>query len=353
VLKRFILYSLLGLVVVCVVGALVYYLPPVHSRLAWRVNNWRVQIKRALTPSEQVVFLPQEQQDRVEAIVQATLLALAPTSTPTALPMFTSTPDQPGSTATEAPSPTLTVTSTPIPEKAALSGIRYEHQTFNNCGPANLSMALSYWDWVGDQRDTRAYLRPNHASVDDKNVSPAEMVDFIEISTELDAAVRVGGDIDLLKRFIAAGFPVIIEKGHHPGDDWWMGHYLVLNAFDDGGQRFIAQDSLIGADFSLPYAELEPWWRNFNYLFLVIYPPEREPELLSILGSQADLVENYQYAAQKARDEIPVLSGRDLYFAWYNLGTNLVALAGERPSPSYAVVPGWALPGIFLQRTLC
>jgi tetratricopeptide (TPR) repeat protein len=126
-----------------------------------------------------------------------------------------------------------------------------------------------------------------------------------------------------------------------------MGHYLVLNAFDDGGQRFIAQDSLIGADFSLPYAELEPWWRNFNYLFLVIYPPEREPELLSILGSQADLVENYQYAAQKARDEIPVLSGRDLYFAWYNLGTNLVALgdyAGAAGAYDQAFLINAALP---------
>ena len=355
-LKRFILYSLLGLVVVCVVGTLVYYLPPVHSRLAWRVNNWRVQIKRALTPSEQVVFLPQDQQDQVQAIVAATLLALVPTSTPNVLPMSTSTPDLPGSTATLAPSPTLTITPTPIPEGAALSGIRYERQTFNNCGPANLSMALSYWDWVGDQRDTRAYLRPNHASVDDKNVSPAEMVDFIETNTGLDATVRVGGDIDLLKRFIAAGFPVIIEKGHHPANDWWMGHYLVLNAYDDGGQSFIAQDSLIGADFSLPYAELEPWWRNFNYIYLVIYPPERESELLGILGSQADPVQNYQYAAQKARDEIPGLSGRDLYFAWYNLGTNLAALgdyAGAAGAYDQAFLINAALPeGDRLHRML-
>jgi tetratricopeptide (TPR) repeat protein len=138
---------------------------------------------------------------------------------------------------------------------------------------------------------------------------------------------RVAGDIDLLKRLIAAGFPVIIEKGHHPSDDWWMGHYLVLTAYDDEGQHFITQDSLLGADLPLAYAELRPWWRNFNYLYIVIYPSERESDLLGILGPQADPLYNYQYAAQIARDEIADLSGRDLYFAWYNLGTNLVALS--------------------------
>jgi len=335
VLRRTLLYSLLGLLALCVVGVFVYYLPPVHARLAWRVNNWRVQIRRALTPSEQVVFLPQVQQDQLETIVPATLLALAPTSTPTDVPMLTIAPDLSGTTATVIPSPSPTMTPTPIPGNVSLTGIRYEQQTFNNCGPANLAMALSYWGWQGDQRDTRAYLRPNHATVDDKNVSPFEMLDFVKTRTQLNALTRVGGDVDLLKRLIAAGFPVVIEKGHHPRDDWWMGHYLVLTAYDDESQRFIAQDSLLGADLPLPYAELEPWWRNFNYVYLVIYPMERESEVLEILGPQADPVYNYQYAAQKARDEIANLSGRDQYFAWYNLGTNLVAL-GDYPGAAGA-----------------
>jgi tetratricopeptide (TPR) repeat protein len=37
-------------------------------------------------------------------------------------------------------------------------------------------------------------------------------------------------------------------------------------------------------------------------------------------------VYNYHYAAQKASDDIATLTGRDLYFAWYNRGTNLVKL---------------------------
>ncbi len=72
-----------------------------------------------------------------------------------------------------------------------LSGIVHEYQQFNNCGPTNLAMALSFWGWQGDQRDTRRYLRPN-LEVDDKNVMPSEMVAYVEQFTELAALTRAG-----------------------------------------------------------------------------------------------------------------------------------------------------------------
>jgi tetratricopeptide (TPR) repeat protein len=152
-------------------------------------------------------------------------------------------------------------------------------------------------------------------------------VDYIESQTDFKALLRAGGDIDLLKRLIAAGFPVIVEKGFQPGKEYWMGHYALVNGYDDTNSRFITQDSYIMADFPLPYEDLEGrWWRDFNYTYLVIYPPERETEVLGVLGPQADAAYNAQYALEKAIDETSRLSGRDLYFAWYNRGTNLVAL---------------------------
>jgi tetratricopeptide (TPR) repeat protein len=305
---------------------LLYQFPPLHDRLAWRVNNWWVATKRALLPSEQVVFVPQGAQGQVDTIVQATLEALSPTSTSPLLPSQTATSKQPGPTHTPILSPTLTPSPTAIPESVSLAGIVYEHQSYNNCGPANLSMALSYWGWDGNQNDTRAYLRPTFASIDDKNVNPAEMVAFVEDYTDLNALVRVGGDREILKRLIAAGFPVLIEKGHHPPGDWWMGHYLILNGYDDSQEYFLAQDSLIQSDLHLPYEELDPWWRNFNYVYLVLYPPGRESDISSIIGPHLDSTYNYQYAAQLAREEIPSLSGRNRLFALFNLGTNLVAL---------------------------
>jgi tetratricopeptide (TPR) repeat protein len=83
---------------------------------------------------------------------------------------------------------------------------------------------------------------------------------------------------------------------------------------------------LILPDLPVPYDLVADRWRDFNHVYLVIYPQEHESEILSILGGQADETYNYEYAAQMARDEIEALTGRDQYFAWFNLGGNLVAL---------------------------
>ena len=313
---RFQWFLLIGIPLVCLIGVALYYLPPIHERLAWRIDNIKSQIIYAINPPEQAVFVPKEQ---VASIVRATLQALTPTSSPSS----TATPTVPGPTSTPAPSPTPTLTPTPIPQSARLTGIIHEYQKWNNCGPANLSMALSYWGWKGDQRDTAAYLKPNER---DKNVMPYEMETFVEEKTDLKAIVRVGGDLELLKRFIAAGFPVLVEKGFEVPGHGWMGHYEVLSGYEDAKSRLTAQDSYIMPDLPVPYDELEAFWRNFDDIYLVIYPPERETEVLAILGPQVDEVYNYRYAAQKASDDIATLTGRDLYFAWYNRGTNLVKL---------------------------
>jgi len=318
--SRFLRILLIAIPLLCLSSVLLYNLPPIHERLGWRVDNLRVQMRRALNPPEQVVFVPQEQ---VDAIVNATLQALtaSPKVDPTGA--STATPTLPGSTPTPQPSPTATTTPTPLPAQALLTGIRHEYQKFNNCGPANLSMALSYWGWQGDQRDTAAFLRPGEY---DKNVMPGEMEAFVEQETDLKALVRYGGDLELLKRLIAAGFPVVIEKGYDPHDDDWMGHYLTLNGYDDAQGLFTAQDSLIMPDFPLPYDLVEQRWRDFDYVFLMIYPPDREAEVLAILGPQADETYNFQYAADRAVQETGEQTGRDQYFAWFNRGTNLIAL---------------------------
>ncbi len=201
-------------------------------------------------------------------------------------------------------------------------------------------MALSYWGWPGDQRDTAAYLKPNAR---DKNVMPYELAAYVEDETDLGVIVRVGGDVDTLKRFIAAGFPVLVEKGFEgEGFDGWMGHYEVLTGYDDARQRFTAQDSYIMADLPVNYADLLVHWRAFNFLYLVIYPADREAEVMSLLGPHAEEAFNNQATAQKASDEIYATSGRDQFFAWFNRGTNLVRLqdyagASQAYDEAYAI----------------
>jgi tetratricopeptide (TPR) repeat protein len=299
-----------------------YFLPPVHQRLSWRLANLQTRIHYLLNPPDQIALAPEQQ---VEIIVRATMGAFATSqalSVTETAQAYSPTPDlalaSPEISITPQPSPTVRPSPTPLPPQVSLSGIRHEWQSFNNCGPANLAMALSYWSWQGDQRITKAILRPNE---DDANVMPEEMVAFVNENTDLKAIIRIGGNLDLIKQLIAAGFPVLMEIGHHPQNDWWMGHYIVASGYDDSSGILITQDSLIMPDFPRPYQELETqWWRDFNELYIIIYPPERENELFAILGPESDPQINLENTLERVKAEIPLLSDRDLFFGLYNLG---------------------------------
>jgi hypothetical protein len=303
---------LLPLVAFITLGIVAYQLPVFQEKVAWRISALQAHIKYAISPPEEAVFTPNP---TVVAMVQNTLDAYTPTATvtPNAAPTATAT-------LTPTPSPVPTT----IPGSVQLAGVRHEYQKWNNCGPANLSMALSFWGWDGDQRPIAEFVKPNPR---DKNVMPYELANFVEDGTGLKVITRVGGDIELLKKFIAAGFPVLVEKGFEgPGFDGWMGHYEVLTGYDDEKRLFTAQDSYIMPDLPVDYDKLELYWRHFNYTYIVIYPPDREAEVFALLGPHVDEAYSFQYAAQLASDEIFQLSGRPLYFAWFNRGTNLKSL---------------------------
>jgi tetratricopeptide (TPR) repeat protein len=315
------LMTLLILIGAAALLVLVYFLPPVHDRLSWRLINLRAEIFYYFNPPEENAFSPGQQAEMGEIVAQ-TQTALAPEPTATLVPSLTPTnfiSPTPTHTATPTPTPT------PLPESVRLEGVVHEFQKFNNCGPANLSMALSYWGWEGDQTVTGPWLKPRQ---EDRNVMPYEMMDFVRMETEFNVIMRWGGDLDMLKKFIAAGFPVIIEKGFEEevAQKAWMGHYGLLTAYDDAKEIFLVQDSYVGDNYANAYEKIERHWRAFNYVYLVVYPPDREQEVLTILGPHVDETYNHQQAAQKALREIEVLKARELFFAWFNYGTSLVNL---------------------------
>jgi hypothetical protein len=312
---------LAGIIACALLGAFASQLPIVQDTLGWRLSELRAEIKYALNPPEEGVFAPDP---TLAAIVDATLTSSAPSQTPT---------QDPGTPADQTLSPTQAQTATPVPtalpEKVLLEGVLHEYQQWNNCGPATLSMGLSYWGWREGQGPVAKFTKPNPR---DKNVMPYELADFVTSETDLAALVRVGGDQDLLKLLLAEGYPVIIEKGFEgPGFDGWMGHYQLLVGYDEINGHYNAFDTYEG-DFSdgktlpVPYQTVEEYWRHFNHTYLVIHPPEDEARVLELLGSNADETENYRIAAQKASDEIFSQTARNQMFAWFNRGTNLMRL---------------------------
>lgn len=298
------------LLIVFILGiSAIYRLPAVQGRVDWRVAELMARIKYVLSPPEDVIFVPEENAiSPTKAITQSTPYPVS------------STPGTPS----KFPLPTATQTLTPIPKIILLTGVRHEYQTWNNCGPATLAMALSYWKWEDSQQIIADFTKPNPR---DKNVSPYELADYVEAKTQLQVALRVGGEIPLLKRFLAAGFPVIIEKGFEGRDfKGWMGHYVLVTGYSDPDRKFTFQDSYYGPGQFMGYEDFESYWRAFNYTYLIVYPAERKEEVMTILGPHADEEANFRFAAQKASDEIYTLNGRDQFFAWFNRGDNLVSL---------------------------
>jgi len=153
-----------------------YQIPAIHDRAYFYLSSARARIYYFFKPPSAEVFEP-TQQGTLDASVFATLTAMAPTATLTPLPTHTPTIEP---TAENTPTPTITPTATltptplpPLPPSAMIEGIEPEYQGFNNCGPTNLAMALSFWGWKGTQKTTEEVLKP---FIKDRNVMPYEML---------------------------------------------------------------------------------------------------------------------------------------------------------------------------------
>ena len=232
-------------------------------------------------------------------------------------------------------SPTLPIPSTPspfptpaLPPYARIDGLPIIPQKFNNCGPTNLTIVLQYYGLEVDQFDVATVARPNY---EDRNVSPDELVSYVTAQTELRAVTFPGGSVDLARRLLAAGFPVIIEKGLEPdAATGWMGHYLTLYGYDDVTGHFLARDTFLGpwrGDGLAAYRDTERMWTQFNGRFVVVYPPERATNVSAILGATfAEPAAAWAGAADQARAALAL--NPDDAFTWFNLGTSLTRLAG-------------------------
>jgi tetratricopeptide (TPR) repeat protein len=281
----------------------IYQVPIVKYQLEWRLDAAVGIIRGWMYPG-----------DTLPTPVGASKEIKPPTAMPTHTPGVT--PDM--------PTPTPQPTPTPLPDRVSLEAPEWEKQDWNNCGPATLALALRYYGWNGDQFDISDRLKPDRG---DKNVNIDELIYFVRnYAGWLNSDYRVGGSLQTLKAFLAEGYPVIVEKGYviesDGPDAGWAGHYMLLTGYDDGERIFIGQDSFIGPDRHVSYAELDKGWRQFNRAYMFLYPVADPPPIADILGESVDRDVNRERALETAREEIEA-NPEDPY-AWFNLGTNLV-----------------------------
>ena len=209
-----------------------------------------------------------------------------------------------------------------LPERFQLSNVRYEAQGWNNCGPATISNALSYFGYTDNQTRAARYLKPNG---EDKNVSPWQMVSFVNTQLpelpDVLAVQRYGGDDITIRRLLTSGFPVIIEKGYDPEPQrlGWMGHYLLMVGYDDTAGNWITSDSYIGPATTYTYDYLEEHWQHFNYTYIVLYREADQPQVEAILGDNWDEAGNLANTYNRAVEDISI--DENNAFAWNNLGS--------------------------------
>jgi len=301
-----------GLAGLILLAFLIFQIPIVRDAVEWPLAavEWRYE---KLTTNLRNLVNPV---GPVPTAVPETPVAVSPTASKAIV--------QPTSTVRVVP----TSTQAPLPSKIILQPPPFEKQTANNCGPAALSMAMHIYGWEGSQADIAEQIKPVSG---DRNVNPEELAYFVRnFAGWLKIEFRVDGNISILKRLLANHYPVIIEGASKldpndrlsPSDDLWDAHYLLVTGYDDASQIITTQDSYYGPDQEITYSQFEMDWKPFNYLYMVLYLPEEAAELMSILGTDWDVIQNRQAAlsrSQSAVENEPLDP-----FTWFNLGSNLV-----------------------------
>lgn len=310
--KRFLTAAILFILGLLVLFFILYQVPSVRSKLSWRVDIAMTYLRGVVNPVKPFPT-PAE---------SVTLSTQPPTSTSTSTPALV--PNQP--TSTQAPTATPQPSPTPIPGAVQLPAPLWEQQGANNCGPATLALYLRFYGWGGNQDDIAKLVKP---IPEDRNVNPDELVYFVRTHAGwLSAEFRVGGDLQLLKQLVAAGFPVMIEESFYfdtpywPNDDLWAAHYLLVTGYDDNTQSFTGQDSFHGPNQIISYSTVDDYWQIFNRVYLLVYPPNQEQALKSILGDNWDPDLNRQHALEVSQAETK--SEPNNAYTWFNLGSNLV-----------------------------
>lgn len=223
------------------------------------------------------------------------------------------------------PIPSSSRTPTPAllkpPVSKTLPNDYHTFQTFNNCGPAAFSMALSYYGINRTQQELGQALRPYQipgGNNDDKSVTLRELA---EKSKEYGFVPyhRPNGNIESIKLFITYNIPVITRTWLKENED--IGHYRVIKGYDSSTGEIIQDDSLQGKNLRYSYDQFLTLWKKFNYEYLVLVPEEKIPIATLILGEDADELVSWSKAVANAQEEVSK-NPADLY-SRFNLSVAL------------------------------
>jgi tetratricopeptide (TPR) repeat protein len=211
------------------------------------------------------------------------------------------------------------------PSQKILPTTYHIFQSFNNCGPAALSMALRFYGIEKSQEELGQVLRPYQNAVgdnDDKSVTLEELAKESE-KYGFVPYHRPNGDIEKIKLFITYDMPVITRTWLKPDED--IGHYRVIKGYNAETGQLIQDDSLQNKNLWYTYDDFNVIWGKFNYEYLVLVPKDKTHIVDAILEDETDPKVAWQKAVErsgKILSENPndVTARFNLSVAYFNTG---------------------------------
>lgn len=190
-----------------------------------------------------------------------------------------------------------------IPTRYEITLPKHYYQTFNNCGPATLSMVFNYYGLNTSQEEIGQILRPHQnpqGDNDDKSVSLAEMAKEAE-NNGFIAYYLPNGTIEKMEKLIANNIPVITVTWLNNKED--IGHYRIVRGYDQEKEILIQDDSYQGPNKIYTYNEFNSLWQPFNYKYLIIVDEMDKETVESIIKDETKEKVAWENAKQRALKE--------------------------------------------------
>src|SRR3989442_924688 len=167
------------------------------------------------------------------------------------------------------------------PVSAVIEGMNHVWQSFNNCGPASVVMALSSFGVDVSQETARLPLRgPNILS----GMGPQKVDGWVNENFGLRSVWRNNGTNDLLRRLVANGFAPMVTQWMQDPRVSRIAHWRVVRGYDDTAGTFYVNDPMLGRMVPLSYQWFQNNWQPFSFRYMVIYDPKDEALLKAIVG---------------------------------------------------------------------
>lgn len=238
----------------------------------------------------------------------------------------------------------------PVPSVYSLPQSEFVSQTYNNCGPATLSMVLSMFGKHVSQDELASKMRPfnnPYGGEDDKSVFADEFVRYAK-QYGFEAVERPNGNRETLKKFVANGIPVVVRTMLNDHED--IGHFRIVRGYDDKQGVLIQDDSYQGPGLEYSYDSFDQLWQPFNYGYIVVYPAGKQQIVDQILGGEKDSVVAYQHSIERAEHELA--ENPNSVYSTFNIATAYFYLGDyQKSKEAYEKVAGQLPPRMFWYQT--